>query len=148
MSKLLSFLFVSAVSPLLPTFLFFIGVKLGYIDYYGISEYYNVIFVDNMPWIAYWIYGVSFGVLVMLPYKRLVGALYIVAAIISATMFIPSISLKVSTKLFAKESFHIVKKPWTYSGVLLYEGRDTYYLLNDENQKTMTFKKEEIDETY
>jgi len=148
MSKLLSFIFLAMVTPMMPAFFFFIGIKTGYIDHYGIVEYFNVIFVDKISWLFYWITGIVFAMLFMLPYKRMAGALFITVTLASMLMLFPSISYKVASGMFLKDPFYIKVKPWTYNGVLLYEGRENYYLFNKENNRTMTFKKDEIDEAY
>jgi hypothetical protein len=148
MSRILSFTFIMLFTPLLPSFFFFIGLKLNYIDFYGITEYYNVIFVDQMPWIIYWISGVVLATLFSFSSKKFAAIILIVLTLSSTLMFIPTIAHDLSKDLFSKEPFQIVKKPWTYKGTLLYEGRDNYYLLNEENQRVMTFKKDEIDEAY
>jgi hypothetical protein len=148
MSKVLTFLFLAAVLPLLPAFFFFIGIKTGYIDYYGIEEYFNIIFVDKISWGLYWTFGLIFASLFMLPFKRLIGVLFALITVISMSMLIDGMAHKVGTEIFAKDPFYIKKKSFTYKGVLLYEGRDHYYLLNDENNRTMKFNKEIIDEAY
>ena len=148
MSKILSFIFLVLVTPLLPSFFFFIGIKLGYIDHYGIVEYFNVIFVDKISWILYWVIGIVFALLFMSPYKRLGGALFIIVVLLSMSMLSSSFAHRVGSSMFSKNPFYIKVIPWTYKGILLYEGRDDYYLLNDENSRTMTFKKEEVDEAY
>jgi len=148
MSRILSFIFLVAVTPLLPAFFFFIGIQTGYIDHYGIVEYFNVIFVDKISWIAYWVSGLFFALLFMLPYKRLAGTVLIGFTVASMSMLLPKFSHDVAYKMFAKKPFHIKVKRWTYKGILLYEGREHYYLLSDDNNRTMTFKKDEIDEAY
>lgn len=148
MSKLLSIIFLVVVTPLVPAFFFFIGVKTGYIDYYGIKEYYNVIFVDKISWELFWYSGTVFAVLFMLPYKRFAGFIYITIVLASMSMLSPSIAHKVVFKMFSKEPFHIKVKTWTYKGVLVYEGRENYYLYKKETNRTLTFKKDEIDEAY
>lgn len=148
MSKILSFIFLVLVTPLLPAFFFFIGIKLGYIDHYGIVEYFNVIFVDKISWILYWVIGIVFALLFMSPLKRLGGALFIILVLSSMSMFSSSFAHSVASNMYSKDPFYIKVIPWTYKGILLYEGRDNYYLLNDENSRTMTFKKEEVDEAY
>lgn len=148
MTKILSFVFIASFSPLLPMFFFFLGVKLEYIDVYKIEEFYNVIFVDKISWVLFWSMGIVFAGLFVSPFKKVAGSLLIITTLASFFMFVSTIGHDVSKKLFAKENFHISKAPWTYSGILLYEGRYHYYLLNDENNRTITFKKDEIDEAY
>ena len=148
MSKILSFIFLAVVTPLLPAFFFFIGIKIGYIDHYGIVEYFNVIFVDKISWILYWVIGIVFALLFMSPFKRIGGVFFTVLVLASMSMFSSSFALSVGSSMFSKDPFYIKVTPWTYKGILLYEGRDNYYLLNDENGRTMTFKKEEVDEAY
>ena len=63
-------------------------------------------------------------------------------------MFIPTISKKVANELFTKKSFHIKKGKHLYKGTLLYESRHHYYFVKDNTNRTIKFKKEEVDETY
>jgi len=148
MSKLLSFIFISTFSPFLPAFFFFIGVKLHYIDSYGITEFYNIIFVDKISWDVFWTIGLVTALLFISPFKKLAGSLLILLTLGSMFMLISFIGHDVSYTLFAKKDFNIVKKPWRYSGVLLYEGRKNYYLLSDETKEMITFNKDKIDEAY
>ena len=148
MNKILSFAFLVVVTPLLPAFFFFIGIKTAYIDHYGIVEYFNVIFVDKISWPLYWSSGLVFALLFILPYKRIAGAFFIAVVLASMSMFVPSIAYSVAEDMFLKKPFYIKVKPWTYKGSLLYEGRDYYYLLSSESNRTITFKKDEIDEAY
>lgn len=148
MSKLLSFIFTTALSPLLPSFFFFIGIKLYYIDFYEITVYYNVLFVDNISWIAYWAFGLFMGFLFMLPSKKIAGTVLVVATLASWSLFVPSVAKDIAHDMFAKENYHIKKEPYTYSGLLLYEGRKNLYLFGDESQRTMIFQKDTIDEAY
>jgi len=148
MSKLLSFIFISTFSPFLPAFFFFIGVKLHYIDSYGITEFYNIIFVDKISWDFFWTIGLVRALLFISPFKKLAGSLLILLTLGSMFMLISFIGHDVSYTLFAKKDFNIVKKPWRYSGVLLYEGRKNYYLLSDETKEMITFNKDKIDEAY
>ena len=148
MSKVLTFLFLTLLSPLMPAFFFFVGIKVAYIDLYGIEEYFNVLFVDNMSWSFYWAFGVICAVLFMLPFKRLTGSLFVLITLVSMSMLIDHVGHDVGEKIFSKKPFYIKKKPYTYKGVLLYEGRHNYYLLNEENNRTITFNKGDIDEAY
>ena len=148
MSKILSFIFLAVITPLMPAFFFFLGIKIGYIDHYGIVEYFNVIFVDKISWLLYWSMGIIFALLFMLPFKRFAGFILITVIVASMSMLSPSLAHHVASDMFLKDPFYIKVKPWTYKGVLLYEGRDNYYLFNKENNRTMTFKKDEIDEAY
>ncbi len=148
MSRVLSFVFLTLVTPLLPAFFFFIGIKLGYIDHYEIEEYFNVIFVDKISWILFWIFGLSCAILFISPFKRVAALLIIASTLLAMATLIPAVGLSVGTQMFATEPFYIKQKPWTYKGVLLYEGRTNYYLLNDENNRTMIFNKGKIDEAY
>lgn len=148
MSKILSFIFLTLVTPLFPAFFFFVGLKVGYIDFYNIEEYFNIIFVDQLSWTLYWIVGTIFAILFMLPWKRFAGSLLMALSLASMSMLFEGVALKVGTDMFAKDPFYIKKKPWTYKGILLYEGRDNYYLLSEENNRTMKFNKGKIDEAY
>lgn len=148
MSRIITFVFLTVVTPLMPSFFFFIGVKLGYVDYYGIEEYFNVIFVDKISWLFFWAFGLATATLFISPFKRVAGLLLIVATVVGMTTLLPGIGKSVGNKMFAKEPFYIKQKPWTYKGVLLYEGRSNYYLLNEENNRTMIFNKGKIDEAY
>ena len=106
------------------------------------------IFVDEISWLLYWISGLLFALLFLLPNKKVAGTVVILLTLSSAVMFVPTLSHDIAKSMLSKEPFHIVKKPWTYKGILLYEGRYNYYLLDEETQKTITFTKDEIDEAY
>ena len=148
MSRVLNFLFLWAITPLFPSFFFFLGIKIGYIDSYEIVEYYNVIFVDQMVWPLYGLVGLLFAILFMTPFKRFAGAMFLLMCIASLSMLHEEFSQNVAEKMFVKNPFYIKKKPFTYKGKLLYEGRHHYYLFSDENNRTITFKKDEVDEAY
>ena len=149
MSKILSIVFIGALLALIPFFFFFIGLKIHFIDPHQIKEYYNAIFFYNMPWEMCGYLGLVLGILFVLPKSLYYGAFVFLAVLgASLTMFIPSVVDDVSHELFIKKSFHIKKGKHLYKGTLLYEGQDHYYFVKDDTNRTITFKKEEVDETY
>lgn len=149
MSKVMSIIILGMILGLVPFFFFFIGLKVNYIDLYEIKEYYNVFFVEEISWPLYFILSLLLGVLFVLPKKSYLGGIvFTLITIASLASMHEDTAQNIGHKLFAKEKFHIKMKPWTYTGTLLYEGRDHYYLFNEENNRTITFRKEDIDEAY
>ena len=149
MNKILSIILIGAILAIVPYFFFFIGFKINYIDTYQIKEYYNIIFVDNMPWDLYSYTALVLGVLFVIPRKLYVGAIvFLLLTGVSLAMFVPSVTKKVANDLFTKKNFHIKKGKHLYKGTLLYESRNHYYFLKDDTNRTIKFKKAEVEETY
>ena len=149
MSKLLSIMIIGSLLALVPFFFFFIGVKINYIDFYEIKEYYNVIFVDQISWKLFGVMALLLGLLFALPKKLYFsGTIFLIVMFLSMATLHDAIGKRAGDRLFSKQKRHIKIGQWTYSGTLLYEGRNHLYLLSDEYNKTLTFQKDKIDETY
>ena len=128
-------------------FFLILGIFLNYIRPQEIDIYYNILFADNQN--LWWfsagvlIFGYMF---VFLKNPKIPVFVFIISFAFVNLVQIPSIGKDVGTMLLAQEDkvFSIGKH--TYIGTIVYIGRDTVWFYDDELNKIITFKKEEISE--
>ncbi len=126
-------------------FLFILAIKLHYLDYYGIAEFYNVLFAEHQ------------SLLYFLPLVLLIGfvttylqniriALMVLAVVfaIDLSFFIPSLGERVGAMVLQKPDAHYNDGRYIYKGTLYYEGRDRIVLFDDELQKLITLEKKDL----
>ena len=126
-------------------FLFLMGIQLHYLDFYGIDEYYNVLFAEHQN---FW---VLLAPIVIIGYvttylKNLRYALIVMALLCAlplATLF-PQIGKQVGTALLQKQNVRYSNGKYIYKGTLYYEGRDRIVMFDDELQRLITLEKKEL----
>ncbi len=148
-AKLLSWFVMGPLLAMVPAFFFFVGLKSSYFDALQIPVFYNLLFVDSISWPIFIFLALVLGFFFVFFKKPYMGvALFVAVSLASAVTLIPSVGKDIGFKLFSKTPFHIKKGRFTYTGKLLFEGRKSYFLLDDESKNMIEFKKESIDEAY
>lgn len=149
MSRIIWALIMGIILALVPFFFFFVGIKIHYLDFYEIKEYFNILFVDYLPWPFFWLAVLLLGALFVLPRKHTAsGTVLLLLFIGSLTSLHPKVGHELGMKLLSTPHFHIKEGRFIYSGILLYQGRTKLYMYSQEHNKTLTFTKEKIDEAY
>jgi hypothetical protein len=146
-SKLGSALLAGMFFTFFLDFFFILGIFLNYIEAQDIDVYYNVLFADHQSYLLYALGVVTFGYLFIF-FKNIKVAAIIFAvcfALVNLTQ-IPSIGKEVGEMLLAEKNKVIRIGVHTYIGTIVYKGRDTVWFYDDELEKIITFKKEEISE--
>lgn len=126
-------------------FLFFLGIKLHYLDFHKIPEFYNVLFADHQ------------NILYFIPFVMLIGfvttyiegnktALITLVLLFAAALstLIPSVGLKAGEMLLQKADARFEDGRYIYKGTLFYEGRQKLYLFDDELGYLITLDKKDL----
>jgi hypothetical protein len=129
----MGFAFVSLLD-----FLYFIGLKLHYFDFYHISEYFNVIFIDNQN---FYLLIPSFfiaGYLMLYSgFSKIFIRIYILCIIISISALYEPVGNYLAKSAFMKENQTFQVGPRKFNGDLLYRGRQYTYIYRKDLSKTI-----------
>lgn len=132
-SFFMGFAFVSLLD-----FLYFIGLKLHYFDFYHISEYFNVIFIDNQN---FYLLIPSFfiaGYLMLYSgFSKIFIRIYILCIIISISALYEPVGNYLAKSAFMKENQTFQVGPRKFNGDLLYRGRQYTYIYRKDLSKTI-----------
>ncbi len=146
MNKILLSILSGVFFTFIADYFLFLGVKLHYIDPLGIEVYYNVLFADNQNFFLFILTSLVVGTLIVFTDKKIylpvVAAMYVAAL---STLY-PPIGEKTGEMLFMKKGVSLHNEKFTFKGDILYIGRKYIYFFDDELQKTIQLKKNEIKE--
>lgn len=128
-------------------FFFILGLFLNYIEAQDIDVYYNVLFADHQNIFLYLMGVLIFGYLFLFFYSTKIATIIfgICFALVNLIQ-IPSIGYAVGEMMFANENRVYTEGTQTFIGTTVYEGRNTIWLYDDELQKIIELKKENINE--
>lgn len=141
----LSSFFMGFVLISLLDFIVFIGLKLNYIDFYKIKEYFNIFFFDNQPFLAIGILSLCFGYfLLYTPLRKAMQILYLLILLLFLSMFIPKISQSLGQRLFMQKDLNFKLGKVEFKGDMVYVGRSFYYIYRNDLHKTIKLKKDEV----
>ncbi len=132
-SLFMGFIFISILD-----FLYFIGLKLNYFDFYKIDVYFNVLFVDNQNF--YILASLSLIVGYLLMYSKLAKLflkIYVIIILVSATTLYEPIGKSLGETVFLKDNQRFKFGSTTFSGATLYEGRTDIYIYRKDLVKTI-----------
>lgn len=147
MTKLFTAFGVGVFFTFFLDFFLFLGIFLNYIKAQEIDVYYNILFADHQSLWLYLIGVILFGYLFIF-YKstKIAIIVFVISfAVINLTQ-IPSIGKSVGEMILEEKNKIILQGKNTYIGTIVYEGRDIVWFYDDELEKIITFKKEEISE--
>ncbi|KIM10314.1 MAG: hypothetical protein KU37_10985 [Sulfuricurvum sp. PC08-66] len=149
MSRVLSVVVMGGIMGLFPWILLGIGIKLHYFDALGLGQFYNALFIRHMPWEWYAPLALFIGVLFVYPRRQHFVVFFYIALLAASmsTLWAPY-GFAVGQALFETPHFTIKHKRFLYQGVLQYEDKNYYYLLDDEANRTIKFAKGEVIEAY
>lgn len=126
-------------------FFLFLGVKLHYIDYYGIDLYYNILFADNQCWSCYLISTLFIGYITTYYPKPRQAALVVgLLFATSLTTLIPPVGNGIGKFLLVKPDQTLQDQRFTYHGDVYYDGRDDIYILDDELNRIVKIMKKDL----
>ncbi len=139
-----SFLFGFILVALLD-FLLFIGLKISYFDAYNISEYFNVIFIDNQNIIIFATLSLLFGYFMLYSrFSKFFDTFYIVLLILFASIFYKPIGKYIGEKLFMEKNKIFTIGDTKFRGDILYVGRHHYYIKREGIKSAIRLSKEEV----
>ena len=141
-SFFMGFIFMSILD-----FLYFIGLKLNYFDFYKIYVYFNVLFVDNQNfYLLIPLSGLLGYLLVYSPFVKIAMKIYIVAILLFVTTIYEPIGKTLGEAVFLKENQQYKLGSTTFSGSTLYEGRNYIYVYRKSLGKTIKLPIEEVNQ--
>ncbi|MEA3523755.1 MAG: hypothetical protein U9R50_12385 [Campylobacterota bacterium] len=147
MSKVVQAFLIGSVITFILDFQFFLGIKLHYLDYYEIDEYYNILFADHQNLLYLIPLVILTGLVTMYinSTKFILSVLGVVTAI-TLLVFIPSIGERVGAYVLQKDNVRYEDARYIYKGTLYYEGRYKITLFDDELQRLITLDKKDLKE--
>ena len=143
--KMLNAFFIGLALVLLPDFLFFIGLKLHYFDYYKITEYFNIYFFDNQIFWLLCLLSLIVGYLLLYgPLRKSVRVMYLLVLVISMFCLTQTVGQSAGEALFMQKDQRFMLGKTAFTGDLLYEGRQMVYIKREGIPNTIKLKKEEL----
>ncbi len=145
MSKFFQALLSGIFFTFILDFFLFLGIKLNYLEHYGIKEYYNTLFADHQNLLIFALVTVVVGVVVVyvenLFVKTVVMGVLFLGVLATLT---PPVGFEVGKRLLQKENVRYNDGKFLYFGTLYYEGRDTITLYDDELKRVITLQKKDL----
>lgn len=126
-------------------FFLFLGVFLHYINFHKIDLYYNILFADNQNGFIFCALSVLFGLIF-----RYVENSKIIMSVITLPFFLVLLTLiepigkDVGERIFMKKNITLQSAKFSYTGDLLYEGRETIFLYSYKYEKILKLSREEL----
>ena len=145
MTKLFQALLSGIFFTLIIDFLFLLGIKLHYLDFYKIDEYYNVLFAEHQSMLL-WLFLVILIGYVTTYLNRLRYALIIMILLFtpSVATLLPPLGKKAGEMLLQKRNVRYSDSKYIYKGTLYYEGRERIVMFDNELQQLITLEKKEL----
>ncbi len=139
-SFFMGFAFISLLD-----FLYFIGIKLHYFEFYKIGEYFNVIFIDNQNfYLLLPIFFIVGYLMLYCKFSKIFIRLYLVCIFLSALSLYQPIGRYFGEILFMQKDKTFQLGHITFKADLLYVGRKYIYMYRDNLAKTVKIKKSDI----
>lgn len=139
--KFVNAFFIGLLFVLAAIFTLFVGLKNHYFDFYGINEYFNVVFVDSVPWWAVLLAAPIAGYLILhSKFRKFMRIFYAAALLVCAATWHENIGKIVGEAIFmsAQKTIKFASDSnATITGRELYEGRAAVYFLIDDTRKTV-----------
>lgn len=123
-TRLLSALFFGSILVVIPDIIVFIAIKLNYIDYYDIKEYFNAFFIDHQIYPLFMLASIGLGYLfIHSPFSRFVQYAYAGLILASLLTLSPKISRGFGESLFKESNRSILVDGTPYTVDIMYRGR-------------------------
>jgi len=142
MYKIFNSFFIGIAFVSLIDFLYFIGIKLNYFDYYKIKEYFNVIFIDNQNF--YLIIPGFFivGYLVLYcKFSKFFIKVYILVIVLALASIYEPVGRYFGEMQFVRKNQTFRVGNIKFSGDLLYKGRKYIYIYRKDIDKSIRILK-------
>ncbi|MBL0687453.1 MAG: hypothetical protein JJV94_06485 [Sulfurospirillum sp.] len=130
--------FIGALFISILDFLYFIGLKLNYFNFYKIDIYFNVLFYDNQNF--YLLAPLSFVVGYILIYSfaaKFFMKIYILVILLFMGALYEPVGKKLGESIFLKKNQQFLFGSTAFNGAILYTGRDNIYIYRKELEKTI-----------
>ena len=145
--KIFNAFFTGIIFVLAPIFTLFVGIYNNYFSFYGISEYFNVIFVDNVPFLwllpVFFIFGYCFF---YAPFRKIFRAFYLLLLVLCALSWYLDFGRSLGEAYFMSKPLEMdlssnLQSEQKTSGKVLYDGRREIYFLRSDNDKVVKISK-------
>ncbi|WP_149702049.1 isoleucyl-tRNA synthetase [Campylobacter concisus] len=145
--KIFNAFFTGIIFVLAPIFTLFVGIYNNYFSFYGINEYFNVIFVDNVPFLwllpVFFIFGYCFF---YAPFRKIFRAFYLLLLVLCALSWYPDLGRSLGEAYFMSKPLEMdlssnLQNDQKTSGKVLYDGRREIYFLRSDNDKVVKISK-------
>jgi len=148
MSKIFQALLSGMFFTFILDFFVILGIKVNYIDFYGVHVYYNILFADHQNGFLFFFFSIIIGYLVI--YANTKTALIIIGSlfILSMSTLIPPIGKTVGEMMLMKKNITLKTDKFSYHGDLYYNGRKTVTFYDYELKKVLNIDKNKIKEQY
>ena len=145
MSKFFQALLSGMFFTFILDFFIFLGVKLNYIDHYGIDLYYNILFADNQNIYLYAVSSTILGFLITyIDNYRISITVIGTLSILSLLTLVPPVGYKVGAIMLMEKNKTLYDSRHTYIGDIYYDGRDEISFYDKELKKIITLDKKEL----
>ncbi len=126
-------------------FFLFLGVFLHYINFHDIDLYYNILFADNQNGYIFFSLSLLFGFLSVYMENSKIGLAVIgLAFCLVLLTLIEPIGKDMGERMFMKKNTTVQSSKFTYTGDLLYEGREFVFLYDYKYQKILKLNREDL----
>ena len=145
--KFFNAFFTGIIFVLAPIFTLFVGIYNNYFSFYGINEYFNVVFVDNVPFLwllpVFFIFGYCFS---YAPFRKIFRAFYLLLLVLCALSWYPDLGRSLGEAYFMSKPLEMdlssnLQSEQKTSGKVLYDGRREIYFLRSDNDKVVKISK-------
>ncbi|HIC12366.1 MAG TPA: hypothetical protein EYO75_03150 [Sulfurimonas sp.] len=125
-------------------FFLFLGVFENYIKAKEIDVYYNILFADHQSLLIFLFFSIILGYITL--YKETKLSLIVIGtlSIISLSTLIPPIGSTLGEALLMKTDVEIHMIKYSYSGDILYDGRDKITFNDSKFKKVLHLDKNQI----
>ncbi len=126
-------------------FFLFLGIKQGYIDFYNIHLYYNILFSDNQNIFIYSLVSAILGFIVIYIENNKVSFIVIgVLFTLSLSTIIPSIGHSLGKMLLMKKNVVLKDSKHIFYGDIYYDGRTQINFYDNELKKIILLDKKDL----
>ncbi len=137
--------FIGTAFVSLLDFLYFIGIKLNYFDFYKITEYFNVIFIDNQNFYLLIPCAFIVGYLTLYSkFSKFFTRLYILSIFLAVSSIYGPVGQYFGQKEFMQENRTFKVGNVAFQGNLLYIGRKYTYIYRKDISKTIKLQNDEV----
>jgi len=124
-------------------FFIFLGIKVNYIDFFEIKEYYNILFADNQNIYIFSFFTILFGfVTIYLKSSYIKVGIVGIFFLLSLSTLIQDIGYRVGEFMFMKKDVVLKDKRHTFIGDIRYIARDRVIFYDYELKKQITLDKD------
>lgn len=126
-------------------FFLFLGIKQGYIDFYNIDLYYNILFADHQNILIYTLVSAILGFVVIYIDNNKVSFIVIgVLFTLSLSTIIPFVGHSLGEMLLMKKNVVLKDSKHIFYGDIYYDGRTQINFYDNELKKIILLDKKDL----